>query len=630
MANRALWGRLLRRCPLGLTIVLMGNVAVHAAPQRPSEEMQAMVGDRSVILSWQPALDPKVEVTFNLYRLAGGEPHFVRLNPKPLSTVGYVDFEVERGVGYRYQARALDAEGRESVWGVKDVVVPHAQSDSAFLELLQKTAFDFFWREANPTNGLIKDRSANQAPCSIASLGFGLTAMCVAIDRGWVSRAQGRQRVLAALNTLWRTPQGRDRQGVSGYKGFFYHFLDMSTGTRTWNSELSSIDTALLLAGVLFARQYFSTADSGDAAVRSLADSIYLRVDWNWMRNYQPGLMMGYYPETGFINAWWRGYNEAMIMYILALGSPTHPLPSSVWNAWTSGYTWDTYYGYSYVIFPPLFGHQYSHCWIDFRNIADAYMRSKGITYFENSRRATLAARQYCIANPGRFVGYGQNVWGITACDGPTGYLARGAPPPQNDDGTIAPTAAAGSMPFTPQESLAALRHMYDAYRTRIWTRYGFRDAFNLTVNWWGPDAIGIDEGPIVLMIENYRTGRIWELFMQNPYVQAGLQRAGFQPFTEVEELTSLPTPVLFTLEQNYPNPFSSRTVIGFQLARPCRVTLRVFDLLGREVQTLVDAPFAAGQHELPLVVAERASGVYFYSLTAEGRSLTRQMRVIR
>ena len=491
-----------------------------------------------------------------------------------------------------------------------------AMSDSVFLDLLQRTAFDFFWKEANPANGLIKDRSTPDSPCSIASVGFGLTAIGIAVDRGWITRAAGRDRTLTTLQTFWEKPQGRSTQGNIGYKGFFYHFLDMNSALRTWNCELSSIDSALLFAGILYAKQYFAAADSVENKIRALADSIYYRADWGWMRNFQPNLLGGWFPETGFINWWWRGYNEAMIMNLLALGSPTHPLPASTWAAWTSGYAWETHYGYAYVSFPPLFGHQYSHCWIDFRNIQDEYMRSRGITYFENSRRATLAARAYGIANPGRFAGYGENVWGITACDGPNGYAARGAPPAQNDDGTIAPTAAGGAMPFTPEESLAALRHMYDTYRNQIWTPYGFRDAFNLTRNWWGPDVIGIDEGPIVVMIENHRTGRVWDLFMQNADVQRGLQRAGFVPATSVTERSGA-TPVSFTLFQNYPNPFNPATMIRFVLPRREHVTVKVFDLSGKEIATLVNDTVESGEHAFAFDGQNLVNGVYFYSMQA-------------
>ncbi len=504
-----------------------------------------------------------------------------------------------------------------------------ATSDSAFLDLLQRTAFDFFWKEANPSNGLIKDRNTSGSPCSIASVGFGLTAIGVAIDRGWITRAAGRDRVLTTLRTFWEKPQGRSNQGNIGYRGFFYHFLDMNTALRTWDSELSSIDSALLLAGILYAKQYFTATDSLENRIRALADSIYDRVEWNWMRNFQPNLMLGWFPETGFINAWWQGYNEAMIMNILGLGSPTFPIPASTWPAWTSGYEWQTHYGWSYVNFPPLFGHQYSHCWIDFRNIQDDYMRSRGITYFENSRRATLAARAYAIANPGRFVGYGENVWGITACDGPDGYRARGAPPAQNDDGTIAPTAAGGSMPFTPEESIAALRHMYDTYRNQIWTTYGFRDAFNLTRQWWGPDVIGIDEGPIVVMIENHRTGRVRDLFMQNADVQRGLQRAGFIPVTGIAERFA-ETPGSYQLFQNYPNPFNPVTAIRFSLPQREYVTLKVLRLSGEEIATILNDTLAGGAHTFSFDGRELASGIYLFSLEAGSFSATRKAVLLK
>lgn len=504
-------------------------------------------------------------------------------------------------------ASTLHAQGRP-------IESAAAMSDSAFLDLVQRTAFDFFWMEANPSNGLIRDRSASGAPCSIASVGFGLTAICIAIDHGWITREAGRTRVLNTVKTFWEKPQGRENQGRIGYKGFFYHFLDMNTALRAWDSELSSIDSALLVAGFLYAKQYFTETDSLENKIRALADSIYYRVDWQFMRNFQPNLMGGWFPETGFINWWWRGYNEAMIMNILGLGSPTHPIPTSTWNAWTGGYAWQTHYGYSYVVFPPLFGHQYSHCWIDFRNIQDAYMRGKGIDYFENSRRATLAQRAYCIAHPEK--GYGENVWGITACDGPNGYAARGAPPVENDDGTIAPTAAGGSMPFTSQESIAALRYMYDTYKNQIWMKYGFRDAFNLAQNWWGPDVIGIDQGPIIVMIENYRTGRVWELFMQNADIQRGLERAGFTIVTSVNDGVDA-SPDRFILFQNYPNPFNATTKIRFGLPNRAHVILKVFNIYGQEVSTLVNAKAERGEHEVTFEGRNLPSGIYFFSIDA-------------
>ncbi|HQG45310.1 MAG TPA: glucoamylase family protein, partial [bacterium] len=251
-----------------------------------------------------------------------------------------------------------------------------AVEDSVFLDLLQRSAVNFFWVEANSSNGLIKDRSASWSACSIASVGFGLTAICIGIDRGWIPADKGRQRVLTTLKTLWSKPQGRDARGYCGYKGFYYHFLNMQTGLRDGTTELSDIDSALLLAGIIYSREYFSGEEPEAIEIRALADSIYHRTDWQWMRNYQPGLTTQWSPESGFGSGWWSGYNEMMIMYILGLGSPTHPLPVSVWKAWCGGYNWSTQYGQTYIIFPPLFGHQYSHCWIDFRGIQDDYMRN--------------------------------------------------------------------------------------------------------------------------------------------------------------------------------------------------------------------------------------------------------------
>jgi len=342
------------------------------------------------------------------------------------------------------------------------------------------------------------------------------------------------------LTFLWNSPHGPEAD-ATGYNGFYYHFLDMQTGRRDGDAELSTIDTALLLGGVLHVQQYFDQPDAPEATIRALADALYRRVDWPWMQVRSTKLCHGWKPETGFLLYDWGGYNEAMILYLLALGSPTLPITPEAWTAWTSSYAWQTHYDQAFVVFPPLFGHQYSHVWIDFRNIQDTYMRAKGLDYFENSRRATLANRAYAIANPHGWVDYGENVWGLTASDIPSSYSARGAPPPERDDGTITPTAAGGSFAFTPHESLAALRHMYATYRTQIWGPYGFKDAFNPSMKWFAADYLGIDQGPIMLMIENSRTGRIWHVFMQHAAIHRGLERAGFAPVIETKTVQTIP-----------------------------------------------------------------------------------------
>ncbi len=490
-------------------------------------------GDLSVVLHWDPNSDSNLG-GYKVYRSTNSLGPFTLQTANAVTSPGFCDlFNLKNGQVYYYQVTAVTTSSVESAPSVTVSATPHLfASDDQFLEYVQQTSFDYFWYKANPTNGLVPDRSASGSACSIAAVGFGLTAVGIGIDHGWISRTQGVARVLTTLNTFLQGPQGTSLSGVIGYKGWFYHFLDMNTALRAGSTELSSIDTALLLAGILYSKQYFDGTNGDETAIRDTADSIFNRVDWNWMARGTNAIAMGWDPSTGFTTFGnWIGYNEGMLLYCLGLGAATNPLPASAWSRWTSGYTWATNYGQAFVPFPPLFGHQYSHCWIDFRHIADAYMNSHNSTYFENSRRATIAQRAYCIANPAHQIGYSSNVWGLTACDGPNGYAAHGAPPPQDDDGTIAPTAAGGSMPFAPEYCLPALRHFYD-FRINIWTAYGFRDSFNLGAGYYGPDELGIDQGPIVVMIENYRTQNVWNRFMQNAEAQRGLQRAGFVPLT--------------------------------------------------------------------------------------------------
>jgi hypothetical protein len=503
------------------------------------------------------------------------------------------------------------------------------ETTDAILDSLQYGAFRYAWDQANPVNGLLRDRSQAGSPCSIAAQGFGFSAICIGVDHGWVTRAAAAARVLTTLQTYWNAPQGPAINGMAGYKGLYYHFLTLGTAVRTFSSELSTIDTALLLAGILDAKQYFDTGDATEIQIRALADSIYQRVDWTFVRTCSPpcctAIYMGWKPESGFSGfGAWFGYNEAMILYLLAIGSPTHPILGCSWNTWTAGYVWDTQYGYSYVRFAPLFGHQYSHCWIDFRYWNDGYMSGHGLTYFENSRRATYAQRAYCIANPGGFQGYAADLWGLTASDDPPPaplYVAHGAPPPQDDNGTITPTAAISSIPFAPEISIPVIQNLWNNYKGLLWGPYGFRDAFNLTVNpdWYGADVLGIDQGPITIMIENYRTGRVWNRFMQNADVLNGLQLAGFNAVIGVEP--AAPVRVALTLSVE-PNPFVTRAVLRYRLPEAGPVRLTVYDVSGRQVARVVDAVRDAGPGEAVLDGAALRSGVYRCRLEAGGRSV--------
>jgi hypothetical protein len=431
--------------------------------------------------------------------------------------------------------------------------------DRAFLDELERRTFRWFWDKTNPKNGLVPDREPTASFSSVAAVGFGLTAYPIGVERGWVTREAARERTLTTLRFLRNGPAGPASAGVSLYRGFLYHFLDMETGRRFETVELSTMDTALCLAGALFCQSYFDRDDPAEVELRSLAEEVSRRVDWAWAATARPPrISMAWTPEKGFHDYDWRGYNEAMIVYVLALGSPTHPVGPEAWPAYTSTYRWETFQGQQFVNFAPLFGHQYSHVFLDLEGIRDAYMREKGIDYFENSRRATLAQRAYAIANPGGFAGYGEDVWGLTACDGPAdvaldvngrrvrffSYAARGAGAHDvRDDGTLAPAAAAGSIPFTPELSVRALRTMVARWGGELYGPYGFRDAFNPTFTfsavlkhgrvvagkgWFDVDALGIDQGPILAMIENQRSGLVWRTMRKNPAIVRGLVRAGF------------------------------------------------------------------------------------------------------
>lgn len=426
---------------------------------------------------------------------------------------------------------------------------------------IERRTFQFFWDTTNEQNGLAVDRYPSRPFASIASIGFALTVYPIGYENGWISREQAVQRTLTTLRFLRDVPVGPQRTGRAGYKGFYYHFLDMQKGLRydQW-VELSSVDTALLMMGVLFAQSYYEGDSADEKEIRQIADTLYRRVDWKWMQQRTPLITMGWYPERGFIQHDWMGYNEGMMVYLLALGSPTHPVEPDAWLEWTRTYNkdWGVYYGQEYLAFGPLFAHQYNHVWIDFRDIQDQYMREHGIDYFLNSRRATLAQREYAIDNPMNWKEYGENVWGLTASDGPQNttqdyrgeqrqffhYRTRGAGLFEAfDDGTIAPTAAVSSIVFAPEVVIPATQEMHKRFGDFIYSSYGFLDSFNPSFNydiplktgrmipnrgWVAGDYIGIDQGAIVTMIANYRNEFVWNVMKKNKYLRTGLERAGF------------------------------------------------------------------------------------------------------
>jgi hypothetical protein len=418
-------------------------------------------------------------------------------------------------------------------------------TDESLLDRLQRAAFDYFPQAMNPANGLIADNSRANSPVSIAVVGFALSSYPVAVERGWLARADAVQRSLAALRFFRDSDQSGGPE-ATGYKGFYYHFLDFHTGARVWRSELSMIDTALLIAGALTASMYFDANTADEIELRKIVDLMFRRIDWRWAQGGGETLRQGWKPECGFLHYGWEGYNEAIVLYVLALGSPTHPLEGDCYHAWTATYQWENLYGYDFLYGGPLFVHQFSHAWIDFRGIKDPFMREKRCDYFENSRRATLVQREYAQRNPNEFAGYDEHCWGLTACDGPSdelpdvaseprrlfGYTARGVPYGP-DDGTVAGWASLASLPFTPDIALDAARNMHRRYPEML-SESRYASGFNPSLAtdrgaWVSPGNFGLDQGIVVMMIENYRTGLIWRLMRDCPPIRPGLRRAGFR-----------------------------------------------------------------------------------------------------
>jgi hypothetical protein len=412
------------------------------------------------------------------------------------------------------------------------------------IALLQSRTLHYFTRERHAETGLVNDSTRPESPASIAASGFAFACYAVAADHDIIPRAEAAAKVAHALQFLWDAEQS-ESPDASGAHGFFYHFLYARTGRRTWRSELSTVDSAILFAGALVAAGYFDGPSQDEQTIRRLADALYRRADWRWMilRN---AICHGWRPERGYLRYDWRGYNEALFVYILALGSPTCAPDPSIYASWTSTYRWRSLLGHEYLYAGPLFTHQLSHVWIDFRSIQDEYMRAKKIDYFENSRRATLVHKEYARRNPRGFEGYSADAWGITASDGPGpfagvtrrgqrsfyGYRARGVPFGP-DDGTLAPWALVASLPFAPEEVVPAMRWLDHAY-PELTGQYGYESSFNPTYSdehhagWICEWHYAIDQGPVVLMVENYLSGLVWRILRESPYIREGLCRAGF------------------------------------------------------------------------------------------------------
>ena len=416
--------------------------------------------------------------------------------------------------------------------------------DETLLDDLQRAAFGYFAQTVNSANGLVADTSRANSPVSIAVVGFALASYPVAVERGWMTRADAVATSLAALRFFSVSDQSGTPE-ATGYHGFYYHFLDQTTGARVWRSEVSMIDTALLIAGALTASSYFTAPTPEERELRGLVDLLYRRIDWVWAQDGGHTFRQGWKPESGFLHYGWEGYNEAILLYVLAAGSPTHAIQAACYHAWTSTYQWENLYGHDVLYAGPLFVHQFSHAWLDLRGIRDSFMREKQSDYFENSRSATYVQREYADRNPHEFAGYDTSCWGLSAGDGPSdelpdvqyetrrlfGYAARGVPYGP-DDGTLSPSAVLAALPFAPEIALPAMRTMIERYPEIVTggrLTSGFNPSFALAGRpWVSSGHYGLDQGIVVMMIENYRSGLLWRLMRDCPYVTSGLRRAGF------------------------------------------------------------------------------------------------------
>lgn len=422
-------------------------------------------------------------------------------------------------------------------------------TDADMLDKLQKETFDYFLNEVNPVTGLVADKTEPGFPSSIAVTGMAITCYIIGVEKKMLTRKNAIERILKILRFFYDSQQGK-QANATGYKGFYYHFLKMNNGEREWNCELSTIDTSLFIAGALCAAVYFKKANREEAEIRDLADKLYRRIDWQWALNKEDTICQGWKPRRGFLSyRWAENYSEAMIMYMLALGSPTFPIKPAGYKKWINTFSITKVYDTSYLYAGPLFIHQFSHLWIDFRGIQDDFTKTAGFDYFENSRRATYVHRQYAIENKLQFEAYGENCWGLTASDGPGrktlkikgkkrifyNYIARGAPFGP-DDGTVSPWAVVASIPFAPEIVIGTIRNAIEKFNLKPTNLHGFNASFNPTfpekkenVNGWvSPWMFGLNQGPVVIMIENYNTEMIWNIMKQCPYLIKGLKIAGF------------------------------------------------------------------------------------------------------
>lgn len=544
----------------------------------------------------------------------------------------YDDFLGVQGDTATYAVSAFDSNYNESGKSTTVTAFTHSMTDDQLLTMLEEATFRYFWDYAHPVSGLARERLGSGETVTIGGSGFGVMAILVGIERGFITRDQGVQRMLKILNFL---STKADR-----FHGAFPHWMNGTTGKvipfSTYDDGGDLVETSFMMEGLLTARQYFNQSTTDENSIRSMITNLWQSVEYDWYQRNNTGYTLYWHwsPDYGWMmNMPIRGYNEAMIVYLLATASPTHPVPKYDYAIGWSGFLYangKSFYGIPLYVGQdyggPLFFAHYSFLGFDPRNKKDKFTN-----YFINNRNQTLINRAYCIANPNHYAGYDSVTWGLTASDDPSGYDAHS---PTNDNGTITPTAAISSMPYTLVESMAAFKNLYNKYGSKIWGPFGFKDAFNVSKNWYASSYLSIDEGPIIDMVENYRSQLLWKNFMANPEIQPMLDSVGFVP-DNTDVIYSQTLPKDFLLEGNYPNPFNPSTTIKFELPRRQNVELNIYNMLGDKVRTLVNNVLPSGENKIVWDGKDEnnnvvSSGVYIYTLRMEDKIYSSKMILLK
>jgi hypothetical protein len=581
-------------------------------------------------LRWMKSPENDV-LGYNIYKKEGSS--YIKIGNTNANDNYYYEWTGALGVSRTFAISAFDSSYNESDKTSDLPTTTSAMTDEDFLDMVQSATFRYFWHYAHPVSGLTRERLGSGETVTIGGSGFGVMGIPVGIQRGYITRQEGAERALKIVDFLLTK--------ANRFHGAWSHWLNGTTGTvipfGTYDDGGDLVETAFMVEGLLTLRQYFDATSPLETELRARLTQAWESVEWSWYRRYASTYKLYWHwsPNYGWqMNMPVTGYNEAMIMYMLAIASPTYPMPpQAYWLGWTVNSSYQnngTYYGYRLWVGQntggPLFFAHYSYLGFDPRHKKDMYAN-----YFENNKNQTLINRAYCIANPKGYAGYNANTWGLTASDDPGGYGAH-EPTTWGDNGTITPSAALSSMPYTPVESIAALINMYRSYGANIWGVYGFKDAFNPQQNWYATSYLAIDQGPILGMIENYRSGLLWNNFMKNPEIAPMLTAIGFSADTTTSVENEKIGTTEFKLDGNYPNPFNPSTVIRFQLPESGIVTIDIYNFTGEKVATLLNEARESGTHYVSFdaIKYELSSGVYLYKISNNGKSLSGKMVLMK